>query len=232
MVSHDMNNLLAGIVMTLESISITVDQTGKPVTEQGKRIAKGEKYIKIYVARMKKLVADLVDVTSITAGKLRVSTEPSDSSNLIAEVVETFRMLAAEKEISLKSGIAGPPLLADADQGRIMQVLTNLVANAIKFTSQGGHILVNVKESGDNVLFSVKDDGPGIAESLHESMFERFWQVNKNDTRGTGLGLYISRNIVEAHGGKIWAESRPGEGSIFYFTLPMAGMKPLRSGAA
>jgi signal transduction histidine kinase len=181
---------------------------------------------------MKKLVADLVDVTSITAGKLRVSKGPSDSEDLIAETVETFRILAAEKEISLKSGIAGPPLLADADQGRIVQVLTNLVANAIKFTPQGGHIVVNAKEAGDNVLFSVKDDGPGIPESLHESIFERFWQVDKNDNRGTGLGLYIARNIVEAHGGKIWAESRPGEGSIFYFTLPMAGMKPLRSGAA
>ncbi len=232
MVSHDLNNLLAGIVMTLDSISITTEKTRtKAETEEEKRID-GEKRIKLYVARMRRLVSDLVDVTSITGGKLRVSPEPSDARNLIAETLETFRLLAAQKDISLKSGITSPPLLAEADQGRIMQVLMNLMANAIKFAPRGGHIFINAEESGDSVLFSVKDDGPGIPESLHESMFERFWQVNKNDNRGIGLGLYIARNIVTAHGGKIWAESRLGEGSTFYFTLPKAGMNHLRSGTA
>jgi signal transduction histidine kinase len=99
-------------------------------------------------------------------------------------------------------------------------VLANILANAIKFTSQGGRIRVRGEGAGDELRFSISDTGSGMPGNVLEAIFERFWQVGKNDRRGVGLGLYISRCIVEAHGGRIWAESQLGEGSRLCFTLP------------
>jgi signal transduction histidine kinase len=101
-------------------------------------------------------------------------------------------------------------------------VLANLLANAIKFTPAGGTVLLRVEPVGQDVRFSVVDTGSGIPGHQLEAVFERFWQARSEDRRGLGLGLYISRGIVEAHGGRIWAESQPGEGSTFSFTLPGA----------
>jgi signal transduction histidine kinase len=104
----------------------------------------------------------------------------------------------------------------------MLQVLANLITNAIKFTAPGGTVTVRGQRMDDELRLSVVDNGPGIAGSMLEAVFERFWQVGKNDHRGLGLGLYISRCIVDAHGGRIWAESRPGGGSAFHFTIPVA----------
>jgi signal transduction histidine kinase len=104
----------------------------------------------------------------------------------------------------------------------MLQVLANLITNSIKFTAQGGSIWVRAERAGDELRFSISDTGAGIPDHMLEAVFERFWQVDKNDRRGLGLGLYISRCIVEAHRGRIWAESRLGEGSRFWFTLPAA----------
>jgi signal transduction histidine kinase len=113
-------------------------------------------------------------------------------------------------------------LLAKYDQDRILQVLANLLSNAIKFTGDRGSIAVHVESIGTEVRFSVADTGAGVEPDHLESIFERFWQVTRGDRRGLGLGLFISRCIVEAHGGRIWAESALGRGSTFYFTLPGA----------
>ena len=99
-------------------------------------------------------------------------------------------------------------------------MLANVVSNAIKFTPQGGRIRLRGDRGGDEIRLSVSDTGSGIPGELLEAVFERFWQVGKNDRRGLGLGLYIARCIVEAHGGRMWAESEPGEGSTFVFTVP------------
>jgi signal transduction histidine kinase len=99
-------------------------------------------------------------------------------------------------------------------------VLANLITNAIKFTAPGGRVSVGVERRGDEAQFCVRDTGSGIRANMLETIFERFWQVGKNDRRGLGLGLYISKCIVEAHGGRIWAESREGQGSRFFFTVP------------
>lgn len=99
-------------------------------------------------------------------------------------------------------------------------MFANVIANAIKFTSRGGSIRVRGECAGDGLRFSITDTGSGIPGNMLEAIFERFWQVGKDDRRGVGLGLYISRCIVEAHGGKIWAESTLGEGSRLCFTLP------------
>jgi signal transduction histidine kinase len=131
--------------------------------------------------------------------------------------------LAAEKKLSLK--IAAMPDLprASGDEGRVTQVLLNLIGNAIKFT-ETGEVRVEVKASGDDFLISVADTGPGIASSDQTKIFEEFQQVDGSATRkqgGTGLGLSIAKRIVELHGGKIWVESKPGFGSTFRVRLPV-----------
>ena len=117
-----------------------------------------------------------------------------------------------------------PPLPPAAfDPARILQVLTNLLTNALKFTPVHGQIVVRLERSGDEIRFGVRDTGVGIPPDQLEAVFVRFLQVTANDRRGLGLGLYISKAIVQGHGGRIWAESKIGEGSTFCFTLPIEG---------
>jgi len=171
---------------------------------------------------MNRLVCDLVDVASIDAGKLTIAPTCGDTAVLIAEAVDTFHDAARVKGLSLRAEIAQRPLLAEFDHGRLLQVLANLIANAIKFTAPEGRIAVRGEQDGPIVRFSIHDTGTGIPTHLLGAIFERFWQVGQTDRRGLGLGLYISRCIVEAHGGQIWAESTEGRGSTIWFTLPEA----------
>ena len=103
-----------------------------------------------------------------------------------------------------------------------MQVLSNLVGNALKFVARGGSVVLKSELRGGEAVFSIADSGPGIAGEDLDRLFEKFWQRRRTDTRGIGLGLSIARGIVEAHGGRIWVESRIGDGSTFYFSLPAA----------
>ena len=134
--------------------------------------------------------------------------------------MDTFRPIAEEKNISLTK-MEGPPLQASFDSDRVLQVLANLVGNSIKFTAPGGSVSIAVERVGEETRFSVRDTGSGIPADMLESIFQRFWQVGENDQRGLGLGLYISRCIVDAHGGRIWAESEVEKGSRFFFTIPL-----------
>lgn len=215
LVSHDLRNLLGGIVISTELLSARA-----PESEEGAQTLATTARIHRYAARMNRLIGDLLDVASIDAGKLAVTPTPGDAAALIAEAVDTFQAAASAKGISLQSEIVGGPLLAEFDHDRMLQVLANITANAVKFTSRGGSIQIRGECAGDELRFSISDTGTGIPGDLLEAIFERFWQVGKNDRRGVGLGLYISRCIVEAHDGKIWAESTLGEGSRFCFTLP------------
>jgi signal transduction histidine kinase len=225
MVSHDLNNLLGGIILSAEILA----RLGS-ATPEGRKIATGTNRIHLYSARMRRLIGDLTDVTSLGAGKLSITSTPSDQSVLVAEAIETFQLLAAEKGIELAAESAGTPLAVPCDHGRIVQVLVNLIGNAVKFTQDGGKVSVAAIGLGDDVLFSVTDNGPGIPADLLEAVFERFWQVGENDRRGLGLGLYIAKGIVIAHGGRIWAESLVGQGSSFHFTLPL-GSPSIEPGA-
>lgn len=217
LVSHDLRNLLSGIVLAAELLSAKALEN-----EDGRQTLEATARIQRYAARMNRLIGDLVDVASIDAGKLAVTPAPGDAAALIVEAVDTFQAAASAKGISLQTEMAESPLPAELDHDRMLQVLANTIANAIKFTSQGGSIRVRGERDGDELRFSVSDTGSGIPGNMLEAIFERFWQVGKNDRRGVGLGLYISRCIVEAHGGRIWAESRLGEGTCIFFTLPVA----------
>ena len=216
-ISHDLRNLLSAIAGNSRLLAKQASNS-----EEGRRTAAATERIERYVARMNRLIGDLVDVVSIDAGKLAFNPEAGDTADLVTEAVDAFAQGAQEKGVSLSAKSRESSLPASFDRDRILQVLANLIANAIKFTERGGAITVDAERDGDQIRVSVIDTGKGIPEDALEAVFERFWQVGKNDHRGLGLGLYISRCIVEAHGGRIWVESKPGAGSAFHFTLPVA----------
>jgi signal transduction histidine kinase len=171
------------------------------------------------VVRMSRLVNDLLDVTSIEAGRVALLIEESDVADILRDTLEAFEPLAAVKGVSLTAEAELPPCVGRFDSGRILEVLANLVSNALKFTTSGGRVSIRVARAGNELIFSVKDTGIGIPEDALRSVFEKFKQVAK-DRRGLGLGLYISKGIVEAHGGRMWAESQLGAGSTFHFEIP------------
>ena len=221
MVSHDLRNLLNGIV--LQATLLSQDAAA---SVDGYRAVTGLKHILSYAARMERLVKDLVDVASIDAGKVAIQLARCDAVALLAEAVDSGMHAASEQAISIHSHSSELNLEATLDRERILQVLGNLVSNAIKFTPRGGAITVRCEHIDHEVQFSVRDTGMGIPAHMLLSVFDRFIQV-KHDHRGLGLGLYISKCIVESHGGRMWVDSKLGEGSMFHFTIPDTVQKPV-----
>jgi signal transduction histidine kinase len=215
-VSHDLRNLLGGIAGSAKALARQASDS-----DEGRRTIAETARIERYIARMNRLIGDLVDVASIDAGKLALHPQPGDAAALISEAVGVFAQTAQDKGITLEFATRETSLPADFDAERMLQVLANLIANAIRFTPRGGAITVHGERDADKLRLSVHDTGTGIAGDMLEAIFERFWQVGKNDHRGLGLGLYISKCIVDAHGGRIWAESTLGSGSAFHFTIPL-----------
>jgi signal transduction histidine kinase len=178
--------------------------------------------------RMRRLVDDLGRLSRAEAGRLELHAVPASPEGLVGRAVEGMLPPYAEKRVRLESAVPAqtPPVLADAD--RAVQVLTNLLSNALRHTPAGGRVGVEVETRDDDVLFRVSDTGAGIAPEHLPRVFERFYRVEKSRSRseargGSGLGLAISRALVEAMGGKIRAESAgPGQGAAFSFTLPVA----------
>lgn len=170
--------------------------------------------------RLTALINDLLDVTKIEAGKLMLYKKDFDLDKLVRKTVVDFQYLTDKHEIrkegEIKENVFG-------DEYRVGQVLANLLTNAIKYSPKASKIIVEIKSQGDFALVSVQDFGIGIPKEKQTRVFERFYRLGeKNEnTSGFGLGLYISKEIVERHGGKIWAEGEVGKGSIFYFTLPI-----------
>jgi signal transduction histidine kinase len=215
-VSHDLRNILGSIVgfAALVTKEASRENRVEQVLAHAYRIQRSG-------ARMNRLIGDLVDVASIEAGVLAVTREFGDPAHVVTEAVDNFQEQAAASGITLVAEIAPPSSLAAFDPARILQVLTNLLSNAIKFTPTDGKVVVRIERVGDEIRLAVSDTGVGIPADKLEAVFVRFHQVNQNDRRGLGLGLYISKCIVLGHGGRIWAESRIGEGSTFCFTLPI-----------
>lgn len=217
-VSHDLRNMLGGMIgfASLIAKGMSRDQYEEQIIAYAQRIQRTG-------ARMNRLIGDLVDVASIEAGVLAVQREVAEPTLVVAEAVDSFQAQAAAKGISVTTELV--PLLASVsfDPARILQVLVNLLSNAIKFTPSGGKVVVSVEQIRDELCFAVTDTGQGIPADKLEAVFERFLQVTENDRRGVGLGLYISKCIVQGHGGRIWAESTPGRGSTFHVALPVCG---------
>jgi two-component system, OmpR family, sensor histidine kinase BaeS len=169
--------------------------------------------------RMTRLLEDLQMLSTAEAGALRLHREPTDLTRLVNDVVAAFAPQAAARDISLSADIEGLPAL-DVDPVRLRQVFDNLVANALRFTSSGGAVVVGGIAWGDRVVFSVDDTGAGIPADQLPHVFERF--SKSGDAKGSGLGLAVARKLVESHGGTIEAESELGKGTTITFRIPMA----------
>lgn len=215
-VSHDLRTMLNAVMGFAVLIEQRVVQP-----EPADEVAKQARRIQRAGGRMNRLIGDLVDVASIEAGMLAVTREVGDPTHVVHEAVDTLQALAVASGLTLVVETTAAPLRVGFDPARILQVLTNLLSNAIKFTPANGSIVVSVEHVGTDVVFAIKDSGIGIAATHLDTIFVRFSQVKKNDRRGLGLGLFISKCIVQGHGGRIWAESIPGTGSTFRFTLPI-----------
>jgi len=174
------------------------------------------------VARMEKLVDSLLDMAAVEAGRLRLEFARFDVMPLVLECVEMLKPQAAANSVAVNVTPPPEPLVVTADRDRILQVLVNLTANAIKYTGEGGTVEVAVTPEPDGVTFAVSDTGCGIPADDLPHLFERFYRTSTATARakGSGLGLALCKGIVEAHGGRIGVESTPGEGSRFFFTLP------------
>jgi two-component system sensor histidine kinase/response regulator len=175
---------------------------------------------------MIRLIGDILDVSKFEEGKLTLERESVDIVQIGRDLVERLRPVAEQQAVTLTFDASVPALVVLADPRRLEQVLLNLLGNALKFTPGGGQVGLAIGEAGGAVQVAVTDSGPGIAPEEMPSLFEKFSQAAAGRSArgpGTGLGLVICRHLVEAHGGRIWAESEAGAGSRFVFRLPRAG---------
>jgi signal transduction histidine kinase len=170
--------------------------------------------------QMTRLVQDLLDVSQIEVGRLGIAVKPCRADALVRSAVESCAPLARSRSLTLQAEPETERVVR-ADAQRVLQVFTNLISNAIEHTPEGGRITVRAQDAERSVLFQVDDTGSGIAPEHLPHVFDRFWQANRARRAGAGLGLAISRGIVEAHGGEMGVESEPDGGSTFHFTLPL-----------
>jgi signal transduction histidine kinase len=215
-VSHDLLNLVNAMV----GISSLIE---KEVAHENhvERVVAHARRVQRSGAPMRRLVGDLVDVASIEAGMLAVTRTVGDLAEVVTEAVETFLAEASGNGISRTAEIAPDVPSVKFDAARILQVLCNLLSNALKFTPPQGSIVARLEHADDSVVCSVSDTGEGIPDDKLEVVFDRFVQLTKNDRRGVGLGLFISKCIVQGHGGRIWVDNRIGGGSTVGFSLPI-----------
>jgi signal transduction histidine kinase len=170
-----------------------------------------------------RMIRDLLDVASIEVGRLAVERRVEVVRPILERAVGLFARTAADRGVvlTLEAPAESPAVHGDAE--RLVQVLSNLLANALRYTARDGHVTVSARASGNEVEIMVADTGSGIPPASLPLIFERYWTVRGNAPKGgTGLGLAIARGIVEAHGGRLWAESEVGKGSTFRFTLRAA----------
>jgi signal transduction histidine kinase len=213
MVSHDLRSPLSIIAVNAQCI---VDGTAEDST----RDAASD--VILAAARMERLLMDLVDTIRIESGTLRLKRRLHDVGALVHEVYRSYLPLFDGRGMVFTVEAPADGVVASFDHDRIVQVLSNLLGNALKFTPRGGSIELRVARKGEQIDFVLRDRGPGISPSALPHVFKRFWQIDSDARRGLGLGLFICREIVEAHGGHIWVESELGKGAVFQFTLPIA----------
>jgi signal transduction histidine kinase len=215
MVAHDLRSPLAIIAMSAQVID---EETREPATrEAAQEVTRA-------AARMARLLADLLDVARVDSGAFQIAKRRQDVGMLVTEVLNSYRPLFAAREITLLGEPPPAGIVASFDRDRIVQVLSNLLGNAMKFTPVNGIVELGVRGRDQDVELVLRDNGPGISAEAMPNVFKRFWQIDSSARRGLGLGLYICEKIVEAHGGRIWGESTFGQGATFRFTLPLGAI--------
>jgi signal transduction histidine kinase len=208
-VSHDLRTPLWTIMMGAEGLStdLEVCKTGKAIIRSAER--------------MNRLIGDLLDASAINAGRLTLQFGKHRADELVREAIDTFRSQAEVRRIVI-DGEPAESVDVSCDRDRVLQVLSNLIDNGLRFTPKGGRVDVTAHRHGEYVRFSVRDTGPGIEPEQVPHLFDRFWRV-RGRRDGAGLGLYIAKGIVTAHGGTIHVDTAPGQGSTFCFDLHAGG---------
>ncbi|MBZ8182415.1 HAMP domain-containing sensor histidine kinase [Oscillatoria salina] len=219
--SHELRTPLTGISM---SVNLLLETIPEKLSEPEKELLEAAS---ADVERLRILVNDLLDLSKIESGRIEMELGTVEASFLLKKAISLLRIQAQEKEIQLTQHCPEDSLLVNVDPNKIVWVLTNLIANAIRYTDTGGKIELIAEQRGNWVEISVADNGAGIPWEYQAKIFDKFVQVQtEKDIGGSGLGLAICQEVVNAHGGRIWVDSTPGEGSTFTFTVPMVKSLP------
>jgi two-component system, NtrC family, sensor histidine kinase KinB len=217
--SHELRTPLTSIAMSIELLAEQALPRLKEPERELLQAAQEE------ITRLRALINDLLDLSKIESGRIEMEIEPVRVLFLVDEAVNLLAQQAEQKGIELKGEVGSPSATVLADPNKIVWVLTNLVANALRYTPAGGHVKVQSHSNGNMTYISVIDDGEGIPLEYQSQIFDKFVQVKGRQATGSGLGLAISKEIVKAHQGTIWVKSSPGEGSVFTFALPNAAVE-------
>jgi signal transduction histidine kinase len=213
-VSHDLRNPLNAIGMS--TLLLLKRSLQNPL------MRKQLETIQRAARQMQRLIGDLLDTSSIQAGRLGVRQAAHDGDSLVTEAIELNESIGAEKGVVIEGDYALEGLQLWCDRDRVLQVFANLLGNAVKFCQRGERVTVSARRERDQVHIEVSDTGPGMGEEELRHIFEPYWSGERHRKKGTGLGLFITKGILEAHGGSISVQSTPGNGSTFHFTLPVA----------
>ncbi|WP_437323378.1 ATP-binding protein [Sorangium sp. So ce381] len=215
--AHDLRNPLSSIILAASLLerSAPADAAGQPIRNRARQIKRAAE-------RTVEMLGELLDAAIIDAKGLKLDVQQCEVGSLVREVTEMLAPLAEEKRIRLHTLLPGSGLELRCDRGRMLQVLSNLVGNALKFTAEGREITIIAERQGPDVRLSVSDTGTGIRPEDIPRLFDRYWQGRAARCAGAGLGLYIVKGIVEAHGGQISVDSELGAGTTFSCTIPVA----------
>jgi len=216
-VSHELRTPLSVMQACTEALADGIAETEEERQEYLENINQE-------ILRLRRLVSEVLDLRKFESGNIDFNLYPVSVSELMQEVTKIFNTVAMKRNINLQYNLEeGLPDTIKANKDKIKQVFVNLLDNAMRLTPTGGNISVKTEKDNEFVKFTIKDSGPGIDENEQQLIWERFYKADKSRNRtslGTGLGLPLVKSIVEAHGGEIWVESRPGEGAAFSFTIP------------
>lgn len=216
-VSHELRTPLA---ITTEGISLMIDEIPGEINDKQRKILSTSKD---NIDRLARIIDDLLDISKIEAGKIELKLKTHDIRQVLHDFIDSYQRVVKRKDINLNLFLPESPVELNFDKDKILQIVSNLVNNAFKFTPEGGTVDVRLDPREKDVLFCVKDSGIGIDKEDMEKLFRKFQQFSRKagpGIKGTGLGLSISRALVQLHQGDIWAESEPEQGTSFYFTIP------------
>lgn len=216
-VSHDLRNPANAVKMLAAAIirAGEADQLPPVVAEHAEVLLQAAR-------QMDALIQDLLDVSKLESGQMTMSPRPVSMTELVSAATRVLEPSAVEAGVRIRSDVSPSLPPVDVDPDRLVQVLSNLVSNSVKYSPAGSHVLVRAQVDEDVVRVTVEDTGVGIPESELPRVFDRFWQSRRTNRSGAGLGLTIARGIVRAHGGRIWIESAVGDGTRVHFTVPRA----------
>ena len=223
-VSHDLRNPVNAIKML--AAALVRAARSEALQSASKDVSDSAEIIRRAAEQADRLIQDLLDVSRIEAGSLRIHVEPDDLGAILEAACEVLTPFAREKSVQLHCDVSDELPLVSVDAARVHQIISNIAGNAIKFTPPGGEVAITVERHERELVVAISDTGPGLPLAEIEKLTDRSWQATRQTSGGSGLGLVIAKGLVEAHGGRLWAESRPKGGSVFRFSLPVYEAAP------